>query len=396
MELVPDTLVAGKLRVVRRLGAGGVGAVWEVEHTLTRHRRALKVLHPRFADRADVVERFLREASAAGRIGDPHICETFDAGRLESQAPYLLMELLDGTSLGDRLRKGPRIELAEASFIVRQACLGVAAAHDVGIIHRDLKPDNLFITSVGGKPFVKVLDFGVSRFDDLAPGEQKLTTEGTTLGTPLYMSPEQISGRVDLDKRSDVYALGVILYEAAAGKPPFDAASIAALAVQIHRGKPPSLKLLCPELPADFVAVVERAMHADRDMRFDDARQLFDALAPFELEPGLDQTAPRQVAVPVAGRRWWPVVALIVPLAIGAAAAFFTLQSRATPAVAPPVSVPVVARPGEPPPAPPPEPPPVRVELPAPQPAQPVARPPKARPPSKNPDLVRDPDALSK
>ena len=130
------------------------------------------------------------------------------------------MELLDGMSFGDRLRKG-RVELPEVAFIVRQACLGVAAAHEAGIVHRDLKPDNLFITSVGGKPFVKVLDFGVSRFDELGPGEQKLTSEGTTLGTPLYMSPEQISGRTDLDKRADVYALGVILYEAVAGKPPF-------------------------------------------------------------------------------------------------------------------------------------------------------------------------------
>ena len=342
MELAPDTIVAGKLRVIRRLGAGGVGEVWEVEHTLTRHRRALKVLHPRFANRQDVIERFLREASAAGRIGDPHICETFDAGRLDSQAPYLLMELLEGTSFGDRLRQG-RVELPEVAFIVRQACLGVAAAHEASIVHRDLKPDNLFLTSVEGKAFVKVLDFGVSRFDELGPGEQKLTSEGTTLGTPLYMSPEQISGRADLDKRADVYALGVILYEAVAGKPPFDGNSVAALAVQIHRGKAPSLKLLCPELPADFVAVVERAMASDRDMRFDDARQLFDALAPFEIEPELEHTAPRQLATPgpatpapaTARRSLGPALALVVAIAIGAAA-LVALRSGPAPVVAPP------------------------------------------------------------
>jgi eukaryotic-like serine/threonine-protein kinase len=419
MELVPDAIVAGKLRVIRRLGAGGIGSVWEVEHTLTRHRRALKVLHPRFNDRPEVVERFLREASAAGRIGDPHVCETFDAGRLESQAPYLLMELLDGISLGDRLRQG-RVELPEVSFLMRQACLGVAAAHEAGIVHRDLKPDNLFITSVGGKPFVKVLDFGVSRFDDVGPEQLKLTSEGTTLGTPLYMSPEQISGRTDLDKRSDVYALGVILYEAIAGKPPYEGASLAALAVQIHRGKPPSLKLLCPELPADFVSLVERAMNPDRDQRFDDARQLFDALAPFELEPELDQTAPRLLATPALSQIQAPPAAkkLTVPfisrrqrrLALATALVMMfggykfvkrKLQEVVDPA--PQARAPVVVKPTEP--MPPPPPPQVAIEAPVPPPPPVPGQvaappPPPKKPPGKsrpqNPDLVRDPEALGK
>ncbi len=394
-ELAPGQIVAGKLMVVRRLGAGGVGAVWEVEHTLTKHRRAMKVLHPRFANRADVLERFLREASAAGRIGDPHICETFDAGTLESQAPYLLMELLAGQSLGDRLRHG-RVDVAEAVFILRQACLGVAAAHDAGIVHRDLKPDNLFVAQLNGKPFVKVLDFGVSRFDELGPGEEKLTAEGTTLGTPRYMSPEQIAGRGDLDRRADVYALGVILYEAVSGRPPYEAASMAALAVQIHQGQPTPLSTSCPDLPADFVAVVERAMHADRDRRFPDARALSDALAPFELDAALDSTAPRIQKTEQLPRpdRKRPVPALLylVPLAVAAAAAvYFALPTPAAPIiVAPPPPVqPVVAPP-----------PPVVADPPPVVAAPPPADPPKPKPkpvvPRKKGDVIRGDEALER
>jgi serine/threonine-protein kinase len=368
MEPQPGELIAGKLQVIRRLGAGGVGSVWEVEHTLTRHRRALKLLHPRFLERPEVIERFLREASAAGRIGNPHIVEAFDAGKLESGEPYLLMELLQGEPLSARVRLGA-MDAANVAWTVREACLGVAAAHDAGIVHRDLKPDNLFLCSgPDGKPFVKVLDFGVSHFEE--PGSARLTETGVTLGTPLYMSPEQISGLPDVDKRTDVYALGVILYEAVSGRPPYDGVSLAALAVKIHQGQPPPLATLRTDLPPGFDKVVEKAMHVDRAQRFQDVRELYDALAPFEAVPGALElthaagmgapTAPARPfppsTVPVAsnsGSGSSPVWLLLAVLALGAPVLFYFLRQTPPAPLTPPQPRPeppvVVVTPASPP-----------------------------------------------
>ena len=233
----PGTLVGGKLRIVRLLGTGGMGAVYEVEHELTKHRRALKLLHARYKVYPELIQRFLREASAAGRIGNPHIAETFDAGELETGDPYLVMELLKGETLADLLRRKQTLTVTEASELVRQACTGVQAAHDAGIVHRDLKPENLFVIERDHRPFVKILDFGISKFDpQLTGGEMSMTREGTSLGTPLYMPPEQVRGDKRIDARADVYALGVILYECVTGRRPYEAETLAHLAVLIHEG----------------------------------------------------------------------------------------------------------------------------------------------------------------
>jgi len=213
-------VVAGKLRIIRTVGAGGMGKVYEVEHELTRHRRALKVLHPSASP--NVVERFVREATAAARIGNPHVAETFDAGTLETGEPYLLMELLEGETLEERLRRAGPIPSGELAALIQQACVGIQAAHDAGIVHRDLKPENLFVTSREGQPFVKILDFGISKFDEGRTGAPGITRDGVMLGTPYYMSPEQVLGAAT-DARTDVYALGVILYESACGHRPFEA-----------------------------------------------------------------------------------------------------------------------------------------------------------------------------
>jgi len=276
--LAAGSVIAGKFRVVRPLGAGGMGKVYEVEHELTRHRRALKVL--RAGASADVVQRFLREASAAARIDNSHVAQTFDAGRLEGGQPYLLMELLEGETLEERLRRGGPIDPGELAALVHQACEGIQAAHEAGIIHRDLKPENLFVEVREEGPFVKILDFGISKFDERQTGAPGITKDGSVMGTPYYMAPEQVRGARSIDARTDVYALGVILYECSCGQRPFDGASVEHLAVLIHQGRAVPLGDRAPSLPRAFCAIVERAMAADPRARFPSARALADALAP--------------------------------------------------------------------------------------------------------------------
>jgi eukaryotic-like serine/threonine-protein kinase len=271
--LAVGTLVAGKLRVVRALGIGGMGTVYEVEHELTRHRRALKLLHPQFATNHQIVARFLREASAAGRIGNPHIVETFDAGRLESGEPYLVMEMLDGRSLADILEDTGRVSEGEAVDWLAQACDGVQAAHDAGIIHRDLKPDNLFIQRSGR---VKILDFGISKFDPTLTGEKQLTGD-LTLGTPYYMAPEQTSKTASVDQRADVYALGVVLYECVTGQKPFEAETYPQLIVRIHLGDYPPASSVCGT-SAIIDGIIAKAMARKPEDRFQTPAQLGAAL----------------------------------------------------------------------------------------------------------------------
>jgi serine/threonine protein kinase len=328
------TVLADKLRVVRVLGTGAMGVVYEVEHTLTRHRRAVKVLNAEMLSRAPVVTRFLREASAAGHIGNRHIVETFDAGRLAGGEPYIVMELLHGETLADRLERDKRLPLADLVDIVGQACDGVQAAHDAGIVHRDLKPENIFLLVTGGPPFVKILDFGVSKFARALTDGNLVTREGAALGTPYYMSPEQVTGAPGIDGRADVYALGVILYECAAGERPFEAAAFPLLCARIHDGRPKNLGELRPDLPTGFVAVVQRAMTKERDQRFATARELGAALAGFGAishlgtKAGLSSAPPlgsavsgdRTMALPgrsPSATRWAVVVAAAVLLAAG-------------------------------------------------------------------------------
>ncbi len=295
--LAPGDVIAGKLRVIRELGAGGMGTVYEVEHELTRHRRALKVLHERAAQDPAVVGRFLREASAAARIGNAHIAETFDAGRLDSGAPYLLMELLEGDTLDALLKQRGAIDAGELADLVIQACDGVQAAHDAGIVHRDLKPENLFVTTRDGAAFTKVLDFGISKFES-ARDPLSATREGVVIGTPYYMPPEQVRGEASIDARADVYALGVILYECACGARPFEAQSVEHLAVLIHQGRPTPLAERNPALSTEFCATVHKAMATERAERFPSARALADALAVFRTRASAPSAKPRIIIMP--------------------------------------------------------------------------------------------------
>lgn len=294
------TVVAGKLRIIRQLGAGGMGTVFEVEHELTRHRRALKLLHAQMKTIPDVVERFLREASAAGRIGNPHIVETFDAGLLDTGEPYIVMELLEGKTLADLLDESGPLDLKRACEIVMQACDAVHSAHAAGIVHRDLKPENLFLTGAD-ESFVKILDFGISKFDVGKTGVEGLTLEGAPIGTPNYMSPEQIKGETEIDARTDVYALGVVLYECVTGRRPFESGNLLKLIHLVSFGNcaPPSK--LRPGLPTTVDLVVGKAMSLDRNQRYSSAQELAGALSRLlqSLPPAmLEATVPIQTERP--------------------------------------------------------------------------------------------------
>lgn len=295
------TVLAGKLRVVRRLGFGGMGAVYEVEHELTRHRRALKLLHAEMRVVPGVVERFLREASAAGRIGNPHIVETFDAGYLDTGEPYIVMELLEGKTLAMLLEERGALSVDRACVILEQVADGVAAAHAAGIVHRDLKPENIFLTGAE-LSFVKLLDFGVSKFDSGTTGVPNLTLEGSPIGTPYYMSPEQVRGEKSVDARADVYALGVVFYECLTGNKPFLAETLPHLAVLIHEGRFQQPTSLVPGLPSAVDVIVSRAMASDPNERYARAQdfaaqlgRLRDSLGPLghgRTQPAVTQPAP--------------------------------------------------------------------------------------------------------
>jgi serine/threonine-protein kinase len=271
------SVLGGKFRVIRRIGAGGMGSVYEVEHTLTKHRRALKLLSDEMAAIPIIVTRFLREASAAGHIGNPHVVETFDAGVLEGGQPYIIMELLQGNTLADYIAERGSLGVAETCELLIQACDGVAAAHAAGIIHRDLKPENLFLVE-GDKPFVKILDFGISKFDPERTGASGMTVDGATMGTPYYMPPEQARGEKNLDAQADVYALGVVLYECLCGAKPFVAETLPHLAILIAEGRYEPASVRRPGLETQCDAVIGRAMMADRAQRYKSIDELKSAL----------------------------------------------------------------------------------------------------------------------
>lgn len=346
-RFAPGQVLAGKLRIVRLLGAGGMGAVFEVEHELTRHRRALKLLHPQMAGIPSVVERFLREASAAGRIGNRHIVETFDAGRLDTGEPYIVMELLTGRTLAEVLEQRGPLSIDSACDIVIQACDAVSAAHAAGIVHRDLKPENLFLCGPDAS-FVKILDFGVSKFDSATTGVDGITLEGSPIGTPFYMSPEQVRGEKNIDARADVYALGVLFYECLTGRKPFVAETLPHLAVLIYQGKYATPSQVRNGLPPAVDFVVSRAMASDRSERFASAAEFSSAvsrlrssLAPAAMgqtqplvqsEPPLAPPRPMPaltpavftsppVDAPKARARWWIPLGVVGIAALGVVAA---------------------------------------------------------------------------
>ena len=295
-DFTPGTVLAGKFRVERVLGQGNMGVVLLATHLQLDQQVALKFLLPSTLSQAELEARFAQEARAAAKIKSEHVARVIDVSALDNGAPYIVMEYLEGTDLAKQLaRRGP-LPVAQAVAHVLQACEALAEAHAAGIVHRDLKLSNLFVASYpDGAPCIKILDFGISKYS--IPGSDpdlSMTDTAAVMGSPLYMSPEQMRSTRNVDARSDIWALGVILYELVAGRVPFDAQTMPLLCTMVLQDEPPPLGPRVRDLPRGFEAVVLRCLAKDRNQRFPNVYELARALsefAPQDAQRSLDRIA---------------------------------------------------------------------------------------------------------
>jgi serine/threonine-protein kinase len=276
----PGDVVAGKYRVERLLGEGGMGVVIEATHIALNERVAMKFLKAGLALQSEPVQRFLREARAAVRIKSPHVARVSDFGALESGVPFIVMEFLHGQDALALVAGQGRLSAEQAIDIVIQACDALAEAHSLGIVHRDIKPANLFVSRhADGSTFVKVLDFGISKLSE--GDDASLTRTTAALGSAAYMSPEQMRQSRSVDQRTDVYSLGVTLFELLTATRPFDGESYAALCVEVATATPKRLDALRPDLPPELARVLDRVIARDPAHRYQNVGELALALAPW-------------------------------------------------------------------------------------------------------------------
>ena len=282
------TILAGKYRVERVLGVGGMGVVVAARHLDLDHKVAIKFLLPALLEDHESVARFAREARAAVRITSEHVARVLDVGTLDSGAPYMVMEYLEGTDLSGWLRSRGPLPIDQAVDFLLQACVAVAEAHGMGIVHRDLKPANLFcVRRNDGQFVVKVLDFGISKVTGgTHPSDSGMSVTRTSavMGSPLYMSPEQVQSSKDVDSRTDLWALGVILFELLTASVPFPGETFGEIAVKIAVRAPLSLRACRPDAPQGLEAVMLRCLEKDRERRFANVAELAWALLPFAPE----------------------------------------------------------------------------------------------------------------
>jgi serine/threonine-protein kinase len=406
----PGSRIAGKYVVERELGAGAVGIVYSATHEELRQRVAIKLLR----EAAPVASlRMLHEARATVALQSDHVVRVMDVGRDDGRV-FLVMEQLEGSDLASLLRARGRLPAAEAVDYVLQACAGVAEAHARGIVHRDLKPSNLFLTHrADGSPLVKVLDFGVSKSSDPGepnePGERNVLEGSLTgtfelLGSPLYMSPEQVRGAKNVDHRTDIWSLGVILFRLLSGQPPLGGAatSVSGALASVVGDEAARLRELVPDVPRELEAVVNHCLAKSPGERFASVAELATALAPFGTQDGraavVRLVRDRAVLPPRRGgaRGRWPLLAataiVLFTIAAGALAISRHVRAAGTSETAPPSTASALAAPvaspspvtapaatdpasAAAPPAPPPVPPPPATVSPRVRPNRPVARP---------------------
>ena len=311
MAAVPVSIgdvIAGKYIVERVIGEGGMGVVVAARHRELEQRVAIKFLLPEIAEQGMAAERFRREARSAARMRGAHVCRVLDVGTAENGVPFMVMEYLEGWDLATELERRSRLPHVEAVGHLLQACEALAEAHAAGVIHRDLKPANLFLESCAdGSRRIKVLDFGVSKsLLDATPGLGALTKTSNLVGSPLYMSPEQLDSAKDVDPRTDVWALGIVLYELIAGRTPFTGESIPQLVTAVLHDAPRKLSELDVHVPDGLESVMQRALAKPRNDRYGSVAELVNALMPF---------APPQAAG--AAGRVSRLLSLAEPLAVG-------------------------------------------------------------------------------
>jgi serine/threonine protein kinase len=321
-------LLAGRYRIERVLGRGSVGFVVAATDLERNEPRAIKLLGSAALAHETTVERFFREARALGRLTSEHTVRVFAAGLLDGGTPYLVMEYLDGTDLATAMKRRGAIPAHEAALYVLQACEALVEAHAQGIVHRDLKPGNLFLARRdGGSPGIKVLDFGLSKQAIEDADEPRLTLTNEVLGSPAYMAPEQIVSSRNADARSDLWSLGVVLYQLVTGKLPFRSDDGGEMVTLVMKSTPAPPSTLRAGLPLALDGVVLRCLEKDPARRYPSAAALSAALAPFvpgrvpAQLPAENRVSPPEAAPPAPRRR--------LPVALAVAAAVLALAAAA-------------------------------------------------------------------
>ena len=287
----------GNYEVVATLGKGGVGVVYLAQHHTIARRAAIKVLAPDLSKDRDVVKRFFLEALATSLIHHPGIVEVFDYDVESSGRAYIVMEYLDGETLTERIKARGRLAPSEAVVLIRQVLRGLQAAHVAGIVHRDLKPDNIFILKekAGQRDYVKIIDFGISKFAEQQGGvSSRMTRTGALMGTPHYMAPEQATGSTDIDRRTDVYAIGIILYEMVTGRLPFEAETFNQLLFEIALAKLIPARQVVPDLDPGIDSIIMKATARDPVHRFQSAQDFIAALDEWERSGSAVSVPPEQ------------------------------------------------------------------------------------------------------
>jgi len=268
-------LITPTLKLVREIGEGGMGTVWAAENLALGSPVAVKMLAREYADEDRSIVRFKQEAQRAARVRSPHVATVFDHGMTADGEPFIVMELLEGENLRDRIKRDGTLSLEAVKTLVGQTAKALAAAHKLGVVHRDIKPANLFIVDNEGEPFVKIVDFGIAKQMDVPPD---FTTTNSMMGSPPYMSPEQYMNPKQVDMRTDLWSLGVVVYEALTGVRPFTGETGIAVAMAITRGrfKPPSE--IRNDLPKALDAWMKKALDVDPEKRFGSVVEMADML----------------------------------------------------------------------------------------------------------------------